>query len=124
MYLSKYLSVRKNFPTPMPVFEISKFEKLHDKSINVYYFDTRSKEKAVSPLYISKKRSLSKPINLLLLDDGSKCHYTYITKFSNLFSRKSKNVKFCPYCFQHFSSHSVAIFSCYLKYIIPRKKVA
>ena len=92
----------KNFPTPMPVFEISKFEKLHDKSINVYYFDTRSEEKAVSPLYISKKRSSSKPINLLLLDDGSKFHYTYITKFSNLFPRKSKNVKFCPYCFQQF----------------------
>ena len=86
----------KNFPTPMPVSEISKFEKLLNKSINVYYFDTRSKEKTVSPLFISKKRSLSKPINLLLLDDGSKFHYTYITKFSNLFSRKSKNVKFCP----------------------------
>ena len=92
----------KNFPTPMPVFEISRFEKLHDKSINVYYFDTRCKEKAVSPLFISKKRSMSKPINLLLLDDGSKFHYTYITKFSNLFPRKSKNVKFCPYCFQQF----------------------
>ena len=92
----------KNFPEPMPVYEINKFEKLQNLTINVYYFDTRSKDKGVSPLYISKERSLSKPINLLLLDDGSKFHYTYITKFSNLFSRKSKHVKFCPYCLQQF----------------------
>ena len=102
-WLGKELKL-EDFPVPMPVFEISKFEKLHPFSVNVYYFDIKSTEKNVTPIYISKKRTMTKPINLLVLDNGSDYHYTYITKFSNLFQRKCKEVKFCPYCLQQFWS--------------------
>ena len=82
------------FPSPMPVYEINKFEKRNNLSINVYYFNTKdSQDKKVSPLYISKERTTTMPINLLVLDNGIKYHYTYIRKFSNLFNRKVFNEK-------------------------------
>ena len=87
----------------MPVYEINKFEKRNNLSINVYYFNTKdSQDKKVSPLYISKERTTTMPINLLVLDNGIKYHYTYIKKFSNLFYKKVRTEKICPYCMQSF----------------------
>ena len=87
----------------MPVYEIKKFEKLNDLSINVYYYDTKNvHNQNVAPLYISKERTGSLPINLLVLDDGVKYHYTLIKSFSNLLPKKDKRSNYCPYCLQWF----------------------
>ena len=103
----RWIGTELNFgtlSTPMPVYEINKFEKLNGLSINVYYYHTKNiANQNVSPLYISKERNGLMPINLLVLDNGVKYHYTFIRNFSNLFTRKKSNhVKYCPYCLQHF----------------------
>lgn len=104
-WIGKELMMDK-FTEPMPIYEINRFEKLHNLTINVYYFDTKEKSRHFSPLYISKQRSLAFPINLLILDDGTKFHYTYIKKFSGLFNgRINRHNKICPYCLHTFRTN-------------------
>ena len=86
---------------PMRLQQIPKFEKQNDLTINVYMTDRTGDD--IYPVYISKKRG-NDPINLLLLSDGEKSHYTYIKNF-NAMCRKPKetNTKvFCPYCMHGF----------------------
>ena len=81
---------------PMRLDKIPKFEKLNDVTINVYMTDDKGKE--IWPVYISKKRE-SDPINLLILQDGEKSHYTLIKNFNALLGKGSLHPKlFCPYC--------------------------
>merc|ERR1712082_520169 len=70
-------------------------------SINVYMTDRTGEEKW--HVYISKRRD-NEAINLLLLSDNEKCHYTLIKNF-NAFCRKPKDKhakEFCPYCMHGF----------------------
>ena len=66
---------------PMRIQQMPKFEKLNELSINVYMSDKTGKN--IWPIYISKRRG-SDPINLLLLSDGEKSHYTWINDFNAL----------------------------------------
>merc|ERR1712055_508885 len=85
---------------PMRLQQIPKFEKQNDLSINVYMTDRTGEDKW--PIYISKRRD-NETINLLLLSDNEKCHYTLIKNF-NAFCKKSKEhpKEFCPYCMHGF----------------------
>jgi len=86
---------------PMRLQQIPKFEKQNDLTINVYMTDRTGDD--IYPVYISKKRG-NDPINLLLLSDGEKSHYTYIKNF-NAMCRKPKETHtkvFCPYCMHGF----------------------
>merc|ERR1712055_564862 len=85
---------------PMRLQQIPKFEKMNNLSINVYMTDRSGDDKW--PIYISKRRD-NESINLLLLSDNEKCHYTLIKNF-NAFCRKSKDhpKEFCPYCMHGF----------------------
>ena len=81
---------------PMRLDKISKFEKLNNVTINVYMTDDKGKD--IWPVFISKKRECD-PINLLILQDGEKSHYTLIKDFNGLLGKRSLHPKlFCPYC--------------------------
>ena len=81
---------------PMRLDKISKSEKLNDVTINVYMTDDKGKD--IWPVFISKKRECD-PINLLILQDGEKSHYTLIKNFNGLLRKGSLHSKlFCPYC--------------------------
>ena len=75
---------------PMRLDKISKFEKLNDVTINVYMTDDKGKD--IWPVFISKKRECD-PINLLILQDGEKSHYTLIKNFNGLLGKGSHNSK-------------------------------
>ena len=68
---------------PMRLDQIEKFEKLNDLPINVYMTDTNGKN--IWPVYISKRRQTDS-INMQLLTDGEKSHYTLIKDFNALLS--------------------------------------
>ena len=80
---------------PMRLDQIEKFEKLNDLPINVYMTDTNGKN--IWPVYISKRRQTDS-INMLLLTDGEKSHYTLIKDFNALLSYDKNPKLFCPYC--------------------------
>merc|ERR1739842_10505 len=77
--------------------KISKFEEMNEMlTVNCYMTDIKGKE--IWPVYISKKRG-SDPINLLLLQDDNKQHFTWIKDFNALLNYDHKHPKiFCPYC--------------------------
>ena len=60
---------------PMRLQQIPKLKKMNNLTINVYMTDRTAEEKW--PVYISKRRD-NEAINLLLLSDNEKCHYTLI----------------------------------------------
>ena len=66
---------------------IDKFEKQNPTlSINVFGYEKES----IYPLRLSRVEKM--PINLLLIDDGEKQHYTLIKNMSRLLSKKEKLV--------------------------------
>merc|ERR1712208_148426 len=71
---------------PMRLQQIPKFEKQNDLTINVYMSNKAGSN--IWPVYISKTRG-DDPINLLLLSDDEKSHYTYIKNFNSM-CRKPK----------------------------------
>ena len=88
---------------PMEVAQIEKFERQNNVSINVYSCEDKRKE--VWPLKISKRRDIA-PINLLLLNNRERSHYTLIKDFNRLLSQKARGWKpklFCYYCLHGFT---------------------
>ena len=84
-----------SFPTTID--QIEKFEEKHsDLSINVYYYNNDK----ILPMRLSKSVKVDKHINLLLLEDGEKSHYTLIKNYSRLISSQLRN-------------HHGAIYPCY-----------
>ena len=89
---------------PMPVNKIDKFEKHNNEiAINVltYYND-------ICTLYRSKHNNERKQVNLLLICDGNKFHYTAIKNLSRLLScsnsKHNGEQHFCINCLQGFHS--------------------
>ena len=97
--LSNYEKHEKELKTdgiswPMKLDKISKFENMNEMTVNVYMTDTKGRD--IWPVYISKRRG-SDPVNLLLLQDGEKTHFTWIKNFNRLLSFGDTNAKiFCP----------------------------
>ncbi|GBM44867.1 hypothetical protein AVEN_157095-1 [Araneus ventricosus] len=85
------------FPTPLS--QIDRFEKLNNISINVFGF-----EREVFPLKITSVGK-EKHINLLLISDGNKQHYTLIKNLNYLLNDLTKhNGKkfYCNFCLHRF----------------------
>ena len=89
---------------PLRLNKIPKFEKMNNLTINVYTANTTGKDKW--PIYISKRRG-DDPINLLLLSDEEKSHYTLIKNFNGLLRKPKDHPKvFCPYCCHGFDKRT------------------
>ena len=88
---------------PLAVSDVAKFEKLNvDLRINVLTYD----EKDLIPLYVSKHHNRSIHINLLLLTDESKQHYTLIRNMSRLVASRSLDGHkhyVCDFCLHPFT---------------------
>merc|ERR1711936_437835 len=80
---------------PMRLQQIPKFEKMNNLTINVYMSNKSGSD--IWPVYISKRRG-DEPINLLLLSDDEKSHYTYIKNFNGLLRK--------PYCCHGFDKRT------------------
>ena len=91
---------------PLPVSEVPKFEKLNTNlKINVLVHENKD----FIPLYVSKLHDRPVHINLLLLTDGSKHHYTLVRNMSRLVAdRTAHNGKsfVCDHCLHCFTVKS------------------
>ena len=75
------------------------------ETLNVYMSDASGKD--IWQIYISKRRG-SDPIDLLLLSDGKKSHYTWIKDFNALLNYDYKHPKqFWPYCLHGFDNRYI-----------------
>ncbi|XP_060863596.1 uncharacterized protein LOC132940166 [Metopolophium dirhodum] len=103
----KYNFSGLTFPTP--VREIKTFEKNNPKiSVNVYGLKKeKNKKHIVYPLKVADEEK-KYHFDLLLITDGNKSHYTYISNLSRLVrSQKTlhaENVVFCKRCFTSFDN--------------------
>ena len=78
-----------NIQTPVPRAAIAKFEQQNPEiSVNVIYLDNRE----FVPVYTSKFCNERKShVNLLMLTDDDKFHYTYIHSLSRLVGDRTKS---------------------------------
>ena len=84
---------------PMAVKDIEKFEKMNNLTINVYACESGGSEIWIRR--ISKKRG--EAINLLMIEDNGKYHYTLITDLNKLLGKGNDHPKeFCPFCLHGF----------------------
>ena len=90
--------------TPVPLSSIDKFEDMNvEISVNVLYFDNQD----IIPIRTSKfcqKRKYH--VNLLMLTNGDKFHYTYVQSLSRLVAKKTIHHKtyVCHYCLHPFNT--------------------
>ncbi len=87
---------------PLPIKRVKKFETLNELvSVNIFSYDGKT---GVYPLYVTDKKRL-KHVNLLLLTEGEKRHYTLINNSSKLMHTKGQynGAKYyCNYCLHGF----------------------
>ena len=110
---TKYLEYLDNYDNtgieyPMKLNQIPKFEKLNNKTINVYAyeitFDNETKQQSLSihPIHISKNviTNYKDCINLLLVKENEKSHYVLIKNISALvYAHNNRNKSYiCPSC--------------------------
>ena len=89
----------KGIKMPMAVKDIEKFEKINNLIINVYACQRNEwGDYEIEIRRISKKRG--EAINLLMIEDGGRYHYTLIKDLNRLMrSRGDRYTKeFCPFC--------------------------
>jgi len=91
---------------PLPISEVPKFEKLNTNlKINVLLHENKD----AIPLYVSKFHDRPIHINLLLLTDGSKQHYTLVRNMSRLVAGRTKHIGksfVCDHCLHPFTVKS------------------
>ena len=101
----------KGLKFPVAVNQIEKFEKNNlDIAVNVLYLHSPKEGKIRDKIAILRRSdgntSRSKVVNLLLITDGEKRHYTAIKSLSRLLSKENANSKrayhYCPNCLQAF----------------------
>ena len=96
------------FQTPVPLSSIDKFEKQNAEiSVNVLYLDNRD----IIPVRTSKFYNHRKNhVNLLMLTNQDKFHYTSIQSLSRLVGDRTKHVGktyVCNYCLHPFSKEDL-----------------
>ena len=93
----------KGIKFPMAINQISKFENQNNVSVSIYEFD--NEKRVILPVRVSKM-NLEQHVDLLLLTDGERYHYTVIKSFSRLIkSQVSKHhgkMHFCRFCLHGF----------------------
>ena len=72
--------------SPTPISQIPKFERQNGLAINVFGWD-----KGVFVHYISKQPEAMDRINLLLIEEKDKAHYTWVKSLSRLLFDQSKH---------------------------------
>jgi len=90
---------------PLAVKDVKMFEKLNPWLIvNVFAYDDKTK---IYPVYLSKTRE-GDPINLLILNENGRCHYTWIKSMSRLLfvrgQQKTCQKYYCYFCMHGFCS--------------------
>jgi len=92
---------------PLKFQDVAKFENMNpDVSVNVFLYTISKPKDGLYPLYVTKNRDRAHHVNLLLLEDDDKYHYTLITDLSRLvFGRTKSNDKcwVCDYCLHPFT---------------------
>ena len=101
----------KGITFPMDVVDINKFEKLNPDlpGINVFYLDEKDR---ILPLREIKKKDYKNTIDLFLIQEDGKSHYTLIKDFHRLVRNeitKSHNGRLfiCKRCFNHFTKEEL-----------------
>ena len=101
----------KGLKFPVAVNQIEKFEKNNkDIAVNLLYLHSPKEGKIRHKITILRRSdentSRSKVVNLLLITDGEKRHYTAIKSLLRLLSKENANSKrtyhYCPNCLQAF----------------------
>jgi hypothetical protein len=90
---------------PLAIKHVKKFERLNPNiSINVF----AEEKKSIYPVCVTTSKGATNHINLLVLTQGEKQHYTLITKMSALLcgqtSKSDVKKHWCNYCLHGFSS--------------------
>jgi len=102
-YKKKMTTINDSMLTyPVPLSQITNFEKANSISINVFGYEKRE----IFPLRITEEE-FKTHVNLLLLSKNGKRHYCLITNLSGLFSNLTKHTNktfYCVYCFHRFCS--------------------
>ena len=100
----------KGISFPMNLKDISKFEKLNSElpGINVFSVDDK---KTIYPLRMGD-RDCKKTIDLFLIEEDGKTHYSLIKNFSRLLrsqltSRTDEPIQICKRCFSHFTKEEL-----------------
>ena len=89
---------------PVPIVQVSKFEKMNNISINVFGYDTE-----IFPLHITKQRG-SAHVNLLLIEKEGIQHYCLIKNMSRLLGDRTRHNGaqwFCNYCLHSYSTKNL-----------------
>ena len=91
---------------PVKVKDVGVIEDMNKICINVFSYE----DKLVCPVYVSKKK-YDDFMNLLMIHEGNKSHYVYVSlDFNSLMFNASKHKDkkwFCMRCLQHFSSEII-----------------
>ncbi len=90
---------------PLSIDQVKKFEHLNPSiSVNVFAYDNKA---GVYPVYITNYKA-RKHVNLLVLTQGDKNHYTWIKNMSSLLSQPGYgHIKYyCNYCLHGFRKQS------------------
>ncbi|XP_069103879.1 uncharacterized protein [Argopecten irradians] len=86
---------------PIPISQVSKFEKLNQISVNVFGCEGRD----IFPMHVTQMRETRHHVNLLFLREDEKSHYCLIRDLNSFLSRTKKvrnKTYFCQYCLQGF----------------------
>ena len=101
---SNKIKIPENIIYPITSNDIHLYEELNEIQINVFSLDGYTEDvedvrTCINEEYKSNKHRRD-VVNMLLIRDGDKSHYTYISNLSRLFSSKtSHHSKFhCPHC--------------------------
>ena len=99
------ITIRSGLEYPVAINKINEFEK-NNKDIAVNVLGVQGQR--IYPITISKHYDRKKVVNLLLITDGEKKHYTTIKSSSRLLAGSNSKHKckqyFCPNCLQGFHS--------------------
>ena len=90
---------------PVSIKDIPKIEKMNNIAINVFGYEN----KTTFPVFISDSQT-ENPLNLLLISNENKRHYTYIKDFNRFMYKKTKHhckKRFCISCLQCFSTKAI-----------------
>ena len=103
---------------PVTIEQIKKFEDLNSAiSVSVYEYE----ENKLTSLRQTKRRTRDHHVNLLLLSDGEKKHYTLIKDLGRLVHKNNKHKCYpCKYCLRLFSTEA-SVEKHYLRGCVPEK---
>ena len=90
---------------PVSIKDIPKIEKMNNIAINVFGYEN----KTTFPVFLSSNQT-ENPLNLLLISNDNKRHYTYIKDFNRFMYKKNKHhckKHFCISCLQCFSTTEI-----------------